>query len=160
MNWFSLGFSAVSLGIARRMIEVYGEKVKTRVRAYTGAKAIDSAAASMRLAESHHQATAAWHTLHADWVAMTECAMAGRLPTDDEAVHWRTNQSYATKMSIEAVDRLWTAAGGSAFFDDNEMQRLWRDSKMTGSHAYSDYDIAAQRQGRHLLGLDPDMALF
>ncbi len=160
MNWFSLGFSAVSLGIARRMIQVYGEKVKTRVRAYTGARTVDSAAASMRLAESHHQATAAWHTLHADWVAMTECAMEGRLPTEDESVHWRTNQSYATKMSIEAVDRLWTAAGGSAFFDDNEMQRLWRDSKMTGSHAYSDYDIAAQRQGRHLLGLDPDMALF
>ena len=91
---------------------------------------------------------------------MTARAVSGELPTDDEAVHWRANQSYATKLSIEAVDRLWTAAGGSAFFDHNEMQRLWRDSKMTGSHAYSDYDIAAQRQGRHLLGLDPDMSLF
>ena len=91
---------------------------------------------------------------------MTSTALSGELPTDDVAVHWRANQSYATKMSIEAVDRLWSASGGTAFFDDNEMQRLWRDSKMTGSHAYSDYDIAPQRQGRHLLGLDPDMSLF
>ncbi|MBI4934424.1 MAG: flavin-dependent monooxygenase [Actinobacteria bacterium] len=159
-NWFSLGFSAVSLGIAKRMIEVYGTKVKSRVRAYTGSKAVDSVPAAMRLAESHHQTTAVGHTLRADWQAMTARALSGQLPTDDEAVHWRANQSYATKLSIEATDRLWTAAGGSAFFDDNEMQRLWRDSKMTGSHAYSDYDIAAQRQGRHLLGLDPDMTIF
>jgi len=159
-NWFSLGFSAVSLGIARRFLDVYCDKVKTRVRAYTGSKAVDSVPAAMRIAESHHQITAVGHTLRADWTAMTARAVSGELPTDDEAVHWRANQSYATKLSIEAVDRLWTAAGGSAFFDHNEMQRLWRDSKMTGSHAYSDYDIAAQRQGRHLLGLDPDMSLF
>ncbi|MCB0979713.1 MAG: acyl-CoA dehydrogenase family protein [Ilumatobacteraceae bacterium] len=160
VNWFSLGFSAVSLGIARRFIEVYREKVSSRVRAYTGAKVADSAAAAMRIAESHHQTTAVYHTLHADWSAMTARALAGELPTDDEAVHWRSNQAYATKQSIEAVDRLWSASGGSAFFDSNEMQRLWRDSKMTGSHAYSDYDIAAQKHGRHLLGLPPDMTLF
>lgn len=159
-NWFSLGFSAVSLGIAKRFLDVYRDKVKTRVRAYTGSRAVDSAPAAMRLAESHHQITAVGHTLRADWEAMTARALSGQLPTDDEAVHWRANQSYATKMAIEAVDRLWSASGGSAYFDDNEMQRLWRDSKMTGSHAYSDYDIAAQRQGRHLLGLDPDMSLF
>ena len=159
-NWFSLGFSAVSLGIARRMIEVYGEKVKTRVRAYTGSRTVDSAPAAMRLAESHHQTTAVWHTLHADWTAMTTRAMSGELPTNDEAVHWRANQSYATKLSIEAVDRLWSASGGGAYFQDNEMQRLWRDSKMTGSHAYSDYDIAAQTLGRSLLGLPRDAAGF
>lgn len=160
VNWFSLGFSAVSLGIAKRFIEVYTEKVKGRVRAYTGSRTVDSAAAAMRLAESFHQTTAVGHTLRADWEAMTARALQGELPTDDESNHWRANQSYATKMSIEAVDRLWTASGGSAFFDHNEMQRLWRDSKMTGSHAYSDYDIATQKHGRHLLGLDPDMSLF
>jgi alkylation response protein AidB-like acyl-CoA dehydrogenase len=159
-NWFSLGFSAVSLGIAKRFEAVYRDKIASRVRAYTGSRAVDSAPAAMRLAESHHQITAVGHTLRADWEAMTARALSGQLPTDDEAVHWRANQSYATKMSIEAVDRLWSASGGSAYFDDNEMQRLWRDSKMTGSHAYSDYDIATQRHGRHLLGLDPDMSLF
>lgn len=160
MSWFSLGFSAVSLGIAQRVLELFTDKVKSRVRAYTGARAVDNPAPAMRIAESHHQITAARLTLQADWAGMTACALDGRLPSDDEAVHWRTNQAYATKMAIEAVDRLWSAAGGSAYFESSEMQRLWRDSKMTGSHAYSDYDIAAQRQGRHLLGLDPDMALF
>ena len=159
-NWFSLGFSAVSLGIAKRFLEVYKERVGTRVRAYTGAKEVDSVAAAMRVAESHHRIVATELTLHADWTAMTARALSGQLPSDDEAVHWRANQSYATKMSIEAVDRLWSVSGGSAYFEHQEMQRLWRDSKMTGSHAYSDWDMATRRHGRHLLGLPQDLTLF
>jgi alkylation response protein AidB-like acyl-CoA dehydrogenase len=155
--WFSLGFSAVSLGVAWRFLEVYTERVKTRTRAYTGAAEINSVPAMLRLAESHHQLTAAQATLEKDWTSMTDHAMSSRLPDPDTAVHWRSNQSYATKMSIEALDRLLTASGGSVFYEDNELQRLWRDSKMTGAHAYSDYDVARQRQ---VLGLDPDMTIF
>ena len=158
--WFSLGFSAVSLGISLRFMELYKEKVKSRTRAYTGAAEINSVPAMLRLAESHHQLTAVRATLEKDWRSMTEHAMSSRLPEPDVAVHWRANQAYATRQSVEALDRLWSASGGTAFFNDNEMQRLWRDSKMTASHAYSDYDIARQRHGRQLLGLDPDMTLF
>ena len=61
--WFSLGFSAVSLGISLRFIELYPEKVKTRTRAYTGAAEVNSAAPAMRLAESYHQLTARRATL-------------------------------------------------------------------------------------------------
>lgn len=158
--WFSLGFSAVSLGISLRFLELYKDRVKSRVRAYTGAAEINSVPALLRVAESHHQLAAVQATLEKDWKSMTEHAMASQLPAPDVDVHWRANQSYATKLSIEALDRLWSAAGGSAFFDSNEMQRLWRDSKMTGAHAYSDYDVARHRHGRQLLGLDPDPTIF
>ena len=158
--WFSLGFSAVSLGISLRFLEVYKEKVKTRTRAYTGAAEVNSVPAMLRIAESHHQLTAVRATLEKDWTSMTQHALSSQLPEPDDAIHWRANQSYATKNAIEALDRLWAASGGNAFFNDNEMQRLWRDSKMTGAHAYSDYDLARQRHGRHLLGLEPDLTLF
>jgi alkylation response protein AidB-like acyl-CoA dehydrogenase len=158
--WFSLGFSAVSLGIAQRFMNLYVERVKTRTRAYTGAAEINSVPAMLRIAESHHQLTAVQATLEKDWASMTSHALSSQLPTDDVAVHWRANQSYATRQSIEALDRLWSASGGNAFFDNSEMQRLWRDSKMTGAHAYSDYDLARQRHGRQLLGLAPDMSIF
>ncbi len=35
--YFAVGFAAVSLGVAERMLEVFREKTRTRVRAYTGA---------------------------------------------------------------------------------------------------------------------------
>jgi 4-hydroxyphenylacetate 3-monooxygenase len=159
-HWFAMGFSAVSLGIARRFLDVYADKVSTRVRAYTGANVGESAPAYMRLAESHHQVRAAQATLVADWSAFTTKARLRVLPTAEEDVYWRSNQAYATKLAIDAVDRLFTASGGSAWYQDNEMQRLWRDSKMTGAHTYSDYDIAAQSLGRSLLGLPRDTANF
>ena len=159
-HWFAMGFSAVSIGIARRFIDVYAEKVSTRVRAYTGANVGETSPAYMRLAESHHQVNAAYATLAADWSAFTAKARLRVLPTQAEDVYWRSNQAYATKLAIEAVDRLFTASGGSAWFQHNEMQRLWRDSKMTGAHTYSDYDIAAQSLGRSLLGLPRDAATF
>jgi 4-hydroxyphenylacetate 3-monooxygenase len=98
--------------------------------------------------------------LSADWSAFTQMARSRVLPTIEEDLYWRSNQAYATKLAIEAVDRLFTASGGSAWFQHNEMQRLWRDSKMTGAHTYSDYDIAAQTLGRSLLGLPRDAAGF
>lgn len=159
-HWFAMGFSAVSIGVARRFLKIYAEKTTTRVRAYTGANVGDTAPAYMRLAESHHQVNAAYASLAADWVAFTQRARSRVLPTAEEDVYWRSNQAYATKLAIEAVDRLFTASGGSAWFQHNEMQRLWRDSKMTGAHTYSDYDIAAQSLGRSLLGLRRDAATF
>lgn len=159
-HWFAMGFSAVSVGIARRFLSLYAEKVSTRVRAYTGTKVGDSAPAYMRLAESDHQVNATTATLLADWKAFTDLARQRVLPTAEQDVYWRSNQAYATKLAIEAVDRLFTASGGSAWFNDHEMQRLWRDSKMTGAHTYSDYDIATQSHGRSLLGLPRDRTTF
>ncbi|MFK7917384.1 MAG: acyl-CoA dehydrogenase family protein [Ilumatobacter sp.] len=159
-HWFAMGFSAVSIGIARRFLDVYATKMSSRVRAYTGASVSESAPAYMRLAESDHQLNAATASLRSDWVEFTELARQRTLPTYERSAYWRTNQSYATKMAVESVDRLFTASGGSAWFDDNEMQRLWRDSKMTGAHTYSDYDIAAQTHGRSLLGLERDRTIF
>lgn len=153
---FSLGFAAVAVGIARRMAEVFKEKTAIRVRAYTGAKVAESAPAYMRLAESVNQTTAAHELLRRDWREMSGRCAKLALPSPEDVLNWRVHQSYATKMAIEAVDRLFSAAGGSAWFNTNEMQKLFRDVHICGSHAQTDYDIAAQTYGRHLLGLPAD----
>lgn len=153
---FSLGFAAVALGIGRRFIQLFTEKTKSRVRAYTGAKVVDTAAAQMRLAESVNQITAAQSLLRNDWKGINDRAATRELPSMDEVLDWRCHQSYAIKMTIEAVDRLFAASGGGAWFNSNEMQRLFRDVHITGAHAQTDFDIAAQTYGRHLLGLPMD----
>jgi len=159
-HYFACGFAATALGVARRLLDVYTERTKTRVRAYTGANVGEGAPAAMHLAESYHQLFGARSSLEADWRAIAARSRSGELPTPDEMAHWRANQAYVTKQAIAAADRLFTASGGTVWFDDQEMQRLWRDVKMTGAHTYSDYDVATQRHGRHLLGLEIDPALF
>jgi alkylation response protein AidB-like acyl-CoA dehydrogenase len=157
--YFASGFSAVSLGVAERMLEVFREKTRNRVRAYTGASVGAATPALMRLAESTHQVAAARAFLEKTWQEHAEHSERHEYPTREVLAFWRTNQAYATKMCIQAVDRLFEAAGGNAWFENNEMQRLFRDSHMTGAHAYTDYDVCAQILGRELMGLDPDPSM-
>lgn len=158
--YFASGFSTVSLGVAERMLEVFREKTKTRVRAYTGAAVGAATPALMRLAESTHQVAAARAFLEKTWNEHAEHSEQQRYPSRETLAFWRTNQAYATKMCIQAVDRLFEAAGGNACFEHNEMQRLFRDSHMTGAHAYTDYDVCAQILGRELMGLEPDPSMI
>ena len=157
---FASCFSAVSLGIAERMIALYTERTQARVRAYTGAKVGQSIPACMRLAESTHQVAAGRAFLEKTWEDMRDHAERRVFPDAQKMAFWRTNQAYAVKMFVEAVDRLFAAMGGSAWFEDAEAQRLFRNSHMTAAHAYTDYDICAQILGRALMGLEPDPALF
>ena len=158
--YFASGFSTVSLGVAERMLEVFREKTKGRVRAYTGAAVGAATPALMRLAESTHQVGAARAFLEKTWQDHAEHSEQQRYPSRETLAFWRTNQAYATKMCIQAVDRLFEAAGGNAWFEHNEMQRLFRDSHMTGAHAYTDYDVCAQILGRELMGLEPDPSMI
>ncbi|WP_374442352.1 p-hydroxyphenylacetate 3-hydroxylase oxygenase component [Pseudomonas panipatensis] len=157
--YFASGFSAISLGIAERMLAVFAEKTRNRVRAYTGASVGTATPALMRLAESTHQVAAARAFLEKTWEEHAEHGRAHRYPDRQTLAFWRTNQGYAVKMCIEAVDRLFAAAGGTAWFESNELQRLFRDSHMTGAHAYTDYDVCAQILGRELMGLEPDPSM-
>ncbi len=157
---FASCFSAVSLGIAERMIQLYTERTRNRVRAYTGAKVSQSIPACMRLAESTHQVAAGRAFLEKTWEDMRDHAERRVFPDETRMAFWRTNQAYAVKMFVAAVDRLFEASGGSSWFDDAEGQRLFRDAHMTAAHAYTDYDICAQILGRALMGLERDPSLF
>jgi alkylation response protein AidB-like acyl-CoA dehydrogenase len=158
--YFACGFSAISLGIAEQMIRWFTERSKTRVRAYTGAEVGKDVPAYMRLAESKHQINAARALLEKDWHDLAQMGVKHALPNTDQLAQWRTNQAYAVKMCVAAVDRLFESSGANAWFLSNEAQRLFRDSHMTAAHAYTDYDVCKQIYGRHLVGLEPDPRLL
>lgn len=154
--YFASGFSAVSLGVAERMLEAFKEKQRNRVRAYTGVSVGLATPALMRIAESTHQVAAARALLEKTWEDHKVHGENQLYPNKETLAFWRTNQAYAVKMCIEAVDRLMAAAGATSWLDNSELQRLFRDSHMTGAHAYTDYDVCAQILGRELMGMDPD----
>lgn len=154
--YFACGFAAISLGLAERMLVAFKKKNQNRVRAYTGASVGTATPALMRLAESTHQVAAARAFLEKTWQEHAEYGCRQQYPSHETLTYWRTNQAYAVKMCIATVDRLFSAAGATCWMENNEIQRLFRDSHMTGAHAYTDYDVCAQILGRELMGLEPD----
>ncbi|WP_082965643.1 acyl-CoA dehydrogenase family protein [Mycobacterium kubicae] len=57
----------------------------------------------------------------------------------------------------DAIRELMSVAGTSAFAEANPLQRIWRDSEITSSHAVSNPGITAEDYGRLLLGVDEPM---
>lgn len=157
--YFASGFAAIGLGVAERMLEAFKEKTKNRVRAYTGVNVGTATPALMRLAESTHQVGAARAYLEKTLKDIGDHAKRHEYPTRATLAAWRTNQAYAVKMCIEAVDRLFNASGASVWMEGNEIQRLFRDMHITGAHAYTDYDVCAQILGREIMGLEPDPSM-
>jgi len=157
--YFACGFAAIGLGIAERMLVVYKELAQRRVRAYTGAKVGAEVPGLMRLAESTHQVAAARALMEKTWDQHKAFGEQKRYPDEAEIAFWRTNQAYAVKMCIQAVDRLFEVSGGNSWYSDNEIQRLFRDSHMTAAHAYTDYDVCKQVLGRALMGLEADPSM-
>ncbi|MCD0447981.1 flavin-dependent monooxygenase [Actinocorallia sp. API 0066] len=153
MPVFSLGFAAVGLGAAEALLDLYRQRLSTRVRAYTGTRATQSTPALVRLAEATHEVRCAARLLEHDWERMRARAVSSEPVTWDDLVEWRGNQAYATRLCVRAVDRLFEASGGGAVRDESTMQRLWRDIHAGAAHAYSDYDTAAQTVGAHLAGV-------
>lgn len=157
--YFASGFATIGLGIAERMLDAFKDKTRNRVRAYTGVNVGAATPALMRLAESTHQVAAARAFLEKTWRDHAEHGERHEYPSRETLAFWRTNQGYAVKMCVQAVDRLFEAAGGTAWMQSNELQRLWRDSHMTAAHAYTDYDVCTQILGRELMGLEPDPSM-
>jgi alkylation response protein AidB-like acyl-CoA dehydrogenase len=156
---FGIGFAAVSVGMARRLAELYIEKTKSRIKVYTGQSAVDRAPASMRLGRASLAIDAATALMEKDWVALDDSCKSGQFPRPVEISRFRNNQCYVVQLAIQAADELFYGAGASAWHSSNDMQRLWRNLHMAGSHAGIDYDTRSEIYGRTLLGLRYDPKL-
>lgn len=156
---FSIGFAAVAIGGVRKLAQLYAEKTKSRIKVYSGSQAIARSPAVMRLGKATHQNNAALAFLEKDWRGIDARCDSLQMPSPDEMSAWRTNQSFCIQMSIAAADELFNGSGGSAWFESNEMQRIWRNVHMCGAHAGTDYDTASEAYGRQLLGLPFDPTL-
>ena len=106
-----------------------------------------------------HATAAALAFMEKDWRAIDARCDARQMPSADEMSSWRTNMAFAIQLAIQSADDLFNGSGGSAWFNSNEMQRLWRNIHMCGAHAGTDYDTCSEIYGRHLLGLPFDPTL-
>jgi len=67
----------------------------------------------------------------------------------------RRDTAYAARLCARAVDRLFGASGAKGIFDDNVVQRKFRDLRAANVHIAVNWDLAGTTYGRVALGLDP-----
>ena len=83
--------------------------------------------------------------------------VAGGTLSDEQRRVIRLAATHAMSTSAQVVDRMYTAAGGVAVYEDSALQRVLRDAHVATQHAITSprtFELA----GRLRLGLETDTA--
>ncbi len=150
---------APQIGMARGALEVFVAQVKSRQTrgavAGGGNSMADFAAVQMRVAEAAACIDAAELLIHRDLRETEEMAARGGPPTLDLRLRNRRNHSFASRLSVQAVDALFAAAGGSGLGLQHPLQRFWRDVHAAAAHISVNWDVVGAMYGQHVFGLEP-----
>jgi 3-hydroxy-9,10-secoandrosta-1,3,5(10)-triene-9,17-dione monooxygenase len=152
MGMLSYTLCSPLVGIAQGAVENFIERLRdTRGQGRTA----ESSAVQIRLAESAVEVDTARLIVTHDTRRIVERAEAGEMLGDSDALMFRRNVSYVSRLCCSAVDRLFEASGGRSLYDSDPMQRFHRDVH-GGAHQTALYwDVAAEAYGRAALGLPP-----
>jgi alkylation response protein AidB-like acyl-CoA dehydrogenase len=150
--------SAPSLGIAESLLAMHIENLDVSSR--HGASIRELPTMQMHVAEAAAEIDCARYLMLRDCREAMGAMREGRPLSMLERAQGRRDQAYIVMLCRRAVDRLFTTAGGSGIFLDNEIQRKFRDMHALSGHIALNWDVAGTTFGRVALGLDPATPLI
>lgn len=146
------------IGMARGALEVFIEQVrgrKTRGAVAGGNNSMaDFATVQMRVAEAEACIDAAELLIHRD-LRETAAAAAAGTASVDLRLRNRRDHAFSVRLLVQAVDALFTAAGGSSLGLRHPLQRFWRDIHAAATHVSVNWDAVGSMYGQHVFGLVP-----
>ncbi|GLU37335.1 acyl-CoA dehydrogenase family protein [Pseudomonas sp. NBRC 100443] len=146
---------AATIGMGRGILDLFEERVTKRFDLHTFKPASEGAGTQLRFAESAAEIDAAMMFIRNNCVTLAEWGRAGHVPSDAERARVRRDVAYATRLSLQASNRLITSGDASAMFDSQQLGRLARDINMAGLQANLTWDEPAQSFSRARWGVSP-----
>ena len=157
---FTYGIVSPAIGAAQGALTAFREQAARRINVRDGSRAVEDPFMQHRLAEAAAEIDAARDRMLANFAEMMRRARAGaEIPLADRA-RYRWDSGKAIDRSVNAVDRLFEAAGGHALFLDNPIQRAWRDVHAMRAHAGNNPERASFIFARSEFGLPPQDIRF
>ena len=149
---------APQIGMARGALQVFVGEVKerrTRGAAAGGGNSMAGfATVQMRVGEASACIDAAELLIHRDLQETAALAASGA-PSLDLRLRNRRDHSFASRLSVQAVDALFAAAGGAGLAVQHPLQRFWRDIHAAAAHVSVNWDVVGAMYGQHVFGLEP-----
>jgi alkylation response protein AidB-like acyl-CoA dehydrogenase len=152
---FAAGDAAVALGVARSclaaFVELAGSKKPRAMQATLRDQSMVQAAVGQSEAHVRSGRALLSNAVRELW---TEATSTGAV-TQDKRASLRLATTHAIRLAVQVVDTLYNAAGVTAIFEGNLMQRHFQDIHVISQHMQarlSYYELV----GQHLLGLKID----
>ena len=143
------GISAPIIGMAQGALDAF----TGRYAATSGSpRSAEAVSLQLRVAEAAAEVQAA-RALHRSSVEriLAIAEAGGSFPSLEHAAFLR-DKVYSTRLSVQAVNRLYEASGGRGTHDSDPMQRFHRDIHAASHHVQLQWDLVAEDYGRQALG--------
>ena len=146
--------SAAALGIGEAAFAASLEPLIGQSDKYTNQKKLDRPGLHLRLAESRAELTAATVLVKQTLQLLQPWPDIDDAEAQARRARIKFQSAYAFESCRRAGDRLMSAAGARAAFDDSALQRAFRDLTMAAKHEMVNFDNSALAYGRALVGLE------
>lgn len=144
-----------ALGAAEASVDLFRERIRERVLAYTlGDRQVDQPAAQIRLSTARAEVRAARALWDRAIAGLTVAATAPGGPTVQDRAEARLDAAATVRMSRAVISTVCEGSGASIYADSSPLQRLQRDVEVLKGHVVFDWDRAAEIVGRVELGLE------
>ena len=142
--------SAVPLGVARRSLDEFLALAERKSRAGPGTLASEQVT-QLAVSQAEGALRAARCFVEDALLSAWDTALNGDELCREQKLAIRLSSRHAMRAGLEVVDAVFALAGGGALYDDNPLQRCWRDLHAASSHIFFSNNFATVN-GRALLG--------
>lgn len=146
----------IPLGIAQGACDLFVEGLRARASRYSGRALSDMTALQMKVAEATACVDAARLILRNGCRQAEEIASRREAPDLMTKVTWRRDGAFAAQLCERAMDAIFKSAGATGLYDDQPLQRSFRDFTAANQHISMMWDAQATTYGRVALGLPSD----
>jgi 3-hydroxy-9,10-secoandrosta-1,3,5(10)-triene-9,17-dione monooxygenase len=146
----------IPLGIAQGAYDQFLEGMRARASRYSGRNLADMTALQMKVAEASACIDTARLILRTRCLEAQAIAEAGGVPDLMTKAAWRRDGAFAAQLCDRAMDAIFKTAGATGLYDEQPLQRAFRDFTAANQHITMMWDAQATTYGRIALGLPPD----
>ncbi|MBL8629929.1 MAG: hypothetical protein JNM81_09895 [Rhodospirillaceae bacterium] len=148
------GIMGPLIGMAEGALQAYVAMTKKRVGATTARTVADSEVVQIRLAESAAEIRAARTLMEQQYVVLREAGETGRVLDAAAQLAIARDRSIATRLCLDAVERLARQMGAVGLFDSNPVHAFHQDLKAAAGQIAVNFDRNMQPYGQWALAAD------
>ena len=154
-TYFAFCLPGSLIGSAQGALDHSIERLKVRTGLF-GKKIGEGQAIHVRLAEVSAKIDAARYLVRHAIDEMVDLAERWEMPSLLRRATWRRNCAYSGVLACQAVSTLFHHGGAPGIFDDDPLQRHFRDVTTGATHVGTDFDTHGENYGKVALGLSTD----
>ena len=155
-SYFATGFSAVSLGIARAMLDTVTAIARTKNPRLAKQPLLDNHQVHFQLGEAEARLRSARGYVEATAQRIWDAVAASNELTIAQRMDIRMAATFAIHEAKAVADAAWEIAGASAIFLSSPLERRFRDIRTVTQHVQGRRSHL-QEVGGFLLGLEPNL---